>query len=188
MTQLQDIIKGQKISLRPATEQDKRAIYEWMAHSDITSSHMGPPVFPDNPIPTWEEFCLDYKPYFFDGTQPESGRCFIIMADGELIGQINHDKIYDDRKRTELDIWMSSEANCGKGYGSDALQTLCKYLFEKYGVVELVVRPSARNLRAINAYEKAGFQHVEMTPKQQEVEFGHGDYNDDVVLIKRIAK
>lgn len=180
------MMQGKKISLRPATEQDKRRIYEWLALSDITPSIMGTPCFPDHPIPTWKDFCKDYKSHFFNGLKPELGRCYIIEIKGLPIGQINHDTINKKRKRTELDIWMNSEENCGKGYGRDALEVLCKYLYNKYGVSEFVVRPSARNIRAIRAYEKAGFKRIEMTLKQQERKYEHRDYDDNIVLIKKI--
>lgn len=84
------MIRVKYVALQPATEQDKRMVYEWMAQSDITPSIMGPPRFSDHPIPTWEEFCSDYKPYFFDSSSPELGRCFIIMVNDVPVGQINY--------------------------------------------------------------------------------------------------
>ncbi|MFQ5925063.1 MAG: GNAT family N-acetyltransferase [Dehalococcoidia bacterium] len=182
------MIQGKQVALRPATERDKRMVYEWLAESDITPSIMGPPHFSDHPVPAWEEFCADYKPYFFDGSSPELGRCFIIMINSMPVGQLNYNDIDQHHQRTELDIWMSCEANCDKGYGPDALQTLCEYLFRTYGIVEFVIRPSARNHRAIRAYEKAGFQRVELTPEQAEAEYPSRDYADSVFLIRHMSK
>lgn len=181
------MVEGKQVALRPAAPQDKRMVYEWLAESDITPSIMGQPHFSDHPVPIWEEFCADYQPHFFDGSSSESGRCFIITVNNMPVGQVNHDVIDQYKHRTELDIWMSCEANCGKGYGPDALQTLCEYMFRTYGILEFVIRPSARNHRAIRAYEKAGFQRIELTPEQQEAEYGPPDYSDCIVLIKRIS-
>lgn len=182
------MICGKKVTLRPATERDKRLVYEWLAESDCTSSFMGPPRFTDHPIPTWEEFCADYQPYYFAGSEPESGRCFIILVNGLPVGQINYNKIIEQqRRRTELDIWMSCEANCGKGYGTDALQALTEYLHKTYGVTEFLIRPSVRNQRAIRAYEKAGFKSVKPSPEQQEAEYGPSDYKDSVSLVQCIS-
>jgi len=182
------VIQGKQVALRPATEQDKRMVYQWAANSDITSSFMGPPNFPDHPVPPWDKFCADYKPHFFNGSSPELGRCFIIMVNAMPVGMINYNDIDEHRKRTELDIWMSCEANCGKGYDPDALRTLCEYLFQTYDIVEFVMRPSARNHRAIRAYEKAGFQYMELTPEEEEAEYGPRDYDDSIVLIKHMPK
>ena len=138
------MLYGKKINLRPATVNDRRSIYEWMSQSDCTQSFMGLPRFPDIPVPTWDEFCADYKPYYFDGSSPEKGRCYIIMADDHSVGQVNYNDIDSEHNRTELDIWMSCEANCGKRYGSDALQVLCTYLYDAYGVSEFIIRSRYR--------------------------------------------
>jgi hypothetical protein len=45
-----------------------------MARFDVTPSKMDPPDYTEAPIPTWEEFCADYVPLYFDGTRPEVGR------------------------------------------------------------------------------------------------------------------
>ena len=181
------IIYGEQVVLRPATEQDKRIIYEWSAKSDITASIMGPPLFPDHPIPTWEEFCADYKPHYFDDSAPELGRCFVILVDDMPVGQINYNGIDKHNHWTGLDIWMSCEANCGKGYGPDAIKMLCEYLLRDFGVIEFVIEPSARNSRAIRAYEKAGFRRISLSPEEIETKYSHRDYYDGVWLIKQTS-
>jgi hypothetical protein len=72
------MIRGSLVTVRPAREHDRRAIYQWLAESDLTPSMLGPPNFPDAPEPTWDQFCEDYGPDFFDGTRQEVGRSFII--------------------------------------------------------------------------------------------------------------
>jgi diamine N-acetyltransferase len=80
---------------------------------------------------------------------------------------------------------MNGPENCGKGYGSDALRALCDYLFKSLGIKEFVIRPSAKNSRAIKAYEKAGFHQVEYNTKEQTARYGTPDSRDCIVLIKR---
>jgi len=89
-----EIIHGKLVTLRPATPQDRKPIFEWLTNSDLTSKMMGPPTYPDSKIPTWEEFMVDYREYFFDSSQTLLGRCFVIEVNSEPVGQINHDKIY----------------------------------------------------------------------------------------------
>lgn len=172
-------IQGKLVTLRPATMQDRRPIFDWLTNSDLTSSMMGPPIYADGKIPSWEEFKEDYKEYFFDSTQPQLGRCFIIEVNGEPVGQINHDRIYPEDKSTELDIWVKSSMYTGKGYGSDALQTLCAFLNVGYSCNKFVIAPSKRNTRAIKAYKKAGF--VESAEPIRSP-----DYFDTVVLVKTL--
>ncbi len=147
---------------------------------------MGPPDYPDHPIPTWEEFCADYLPHYFDDSEPLSGRCFIILADGRDVGVVCYNAIQEERRETELDIWLGAGAYCGNGYGTAALEALCADLHEKYGVQEFLVRPSGRNLRAIAAYKKVGFQMFPMSPAEEKKRSGEGDYEDALVLLKRL--
>jgi len=96
----------------------------------------------------------DYRIYFFDGSEPHLGRCFVIEVNAEPIGQINHDKISASDHSTELDIWLKSSEYIHKGYGTDAIVTLCNYLAATFGCKKFVISPSARNKVAIRTYER----------------------------------
>jgi RimJ/RimL family protein N-acetyltransferase len=174
-----EIIYGKIVILRPATPMDRKPIFDWLTNSDLTNQMMGPPAYPDSKIPVWAEFIEDYKEYFFDGSQPLSGRCFVIEVNSEPIGQINHDKIYPPDNSTELDIWLKSSRYTGKGYGTDAIVTLCDFLTRTLGCRKFIISPSKRNLNAIKAYKKAGF--VETDDKVDE---SMADYTDAVVMKK----
>jgi RimJ/RimL family protein N-acetyltransferase len=183
-------IHGKIVTLCPATLEDRLPIYEWAAISDTACAMMGPPNFPDHPIPTWEEFCADYKAYFFDGSAPELGRCYVILVEGAPVGQVNYNDI-DERegiRRTELDIWIRAEQFCGKGYGGDALLALCDYLATQMNVREFMVQPSARNPRAIHAYGKAGFSPLPLTVEEACSLWGPSDYFDSVYMVKTLIK
>ncbi len=177
-----DYIQGKFIRLRPATMADRKSIYQWLALSDLTPMMLGAPQFPDNPVPTWEEFIHDYAEHFFDGTRPMRGRCFVIEYDGIAIGQVNHDRIYYDDHSTELDIWLANSSHAGKGYSTDALIALCEYLKTNFACTRFIIAPSLRNTNAISAYEKAGFHRTEIIP-----EWFVPDYTDTVVMIKELS-
>jgi len=161
-------------------------IYESLARSDVTHILLAHPTQPETPTLTWEQFCDDYKSHYFDNASPYAGRCFVIDVDGEAVGQVNYNTIDMVKGRTELDIWMRSEATCGKGYGPDALRTLCDYLFREFGVHEFLIQPSASNLRAIRAYEKAEFRRVTLSQEDAEAEYGPKNSADSVYMTKNI--
>ncbi len=173
--------------MRPAIPDDARPVYEWLANSDLTPSMMGPPLFPEVSIPTWEQFCRDYKLHFFDGSKPAAGQSFIIEKKDEAIGHINYDCTDLVKSRTELDIWMRSLEYCGKGFGPDATETLVMYLHEKYAINEFILRPSERNKRAIRSYEKSGFVKLNISQDEQKRLYGPGDYYDDVLMIRKFS-
>ena len=136
------MLRGIMTVLREPTEADRRIICEWLAGSDLTPSIMGPPRFSDYAIPTWEEFCVDYRPYYFDGSEPNQGRCFIIVADQTDVGVLCYNALRSDNV-TDVDIWLRSEADCGRGFGPDALLTLTDYLNKEFAVTRVAVSPSA---------------------------------------------
>ena len=182
-------IKGNKVELKPAQESDRKKIYTWLSQSDLTPSIMGPPEYPDLPIPTWEEFCKEYPPSFFHRSGDGKGRNYIIMINNEEVGTIGYDLLDKEKDRVVLDIWMRSEEFCGRGYGSDSLNALSTHIHENYGIKNFLICPSSRNKRAIKAYKKAGFKYVKtLDKKEQENVFGLSEYHDNILMIKRLIK
>lgn len=177
------ILTTKLLTLRPATLQDKRNVYSWLAHSNLTREMLGPPTYPDNPIPTWDQFNKDYLNHYFDGSQPFKGQCFIVMYNGIEIGQINYNEIDTNSNSTEIDIWLADREYTGKELGTEAIKILCNYLEKSFACKTIIIAPSKRNLNAIKAYKKAGFVETETWPKNF-----IPDYNDTVVLIKSIQK
>jgi len=187
------MIKGEKVELVPATLDDKQKIYDWCFHSETTKSHSGPPDYLENPISTWEEFFDEgYVDYFFTGMEPENGRGFMILYDREPIGFISYCSFHLKPRKSEFDIWMHSEAHCGKGFGTDAIVALSGYLNKNIGVTELIMRPSVKNTRAVKTYMKAGFEKSDKSPSDFLLPeyiplYGDGDYGEggDVLLRKK---
>jgi RimJ/RimL family protein N-acetyltransferase len=175
-----DPLANKIVSLRPATLQDKEKVYQWLAHSNLTSEMLGPPKFPDAPVPTWEEFDNDYQAHYFDDSQPLQGRCFVIEHHGEEIGQINYSEIDVATQSTEIDIWLADRRFTGKGLGTEAIRILCNYLHQTFGCNSIYIAPSKRNANAIKSYKKAGFAETTITP-----EYFVPDYTDTVVLVRR---
>ncbi|HCP31945.1 TPA: hypothetical protein DIT45_01640 [Candidatus Acetothermia bacterium] len=183
-----DHIDGQRVRLHPATLEDRQQIYQALARSDLTDILLGHPSQDYTPLLSYEAFCDDYKQYYFDDSNPEGGRCFVIEVDGQAIGQVNYNDIERDKNRTELDIWMFAEHHCGHGYGSEALRLLCDYLRSQFNVEGFYIKPSASNPRAIRAYEKAGFRRSALSAEEAQVEYGEKDSIDTVYMTRNIEQ
>jgi len=186
-------IKGNTIELIPATLNDREDIYNWCFRCETTKSHAGLPNFPDVVIPTFDEFYEDYVDYFFTGTAPENGRGFIVAHNGVAVGFISYTCFHLKPHRAELDIWLNSETNCGKGFGTDAIVLLSDFLNKTLGIRELIMRPSVKNVRAIKSYQKSGFEVSDESPSDYLLEeyvalYGDGDYGagGDVLLVKKV--
>ncbi len=148
-------IKGEKIVLVPIKPEEKDEFYKLAAESEGSKFW-----YSDRGLaaPTREAFFQDWRDGYFDTNLPEKGQCFWITVDGEKIGQINYNEIDLAGKQVELDIIIGSEKNMGKGYGTDSLKILIKYLFDNFAINKIWIEPRANNSRAIKAYEKAGFK------------------------------
>lgn len=175
------MLVGEKIKIRPATQLDKRKVFEWLTNSNLTKEMMGLPNYPDAIIPTWEEFNKDYTDHYFKGSDPIKGQCFIILEKGKEVGQINYNAIDNVKKVTDLDIWLRDIKYTGRGIGTEAIKLVCEYLYEKFGCEQIVMSPSKRNKKAIKSYEKAGFIMTDIELNESEK-----DYEDNVVLIKKM--
>ena len=180
---MNELISGEKIKIRSAIINEKRKVYEWLTNSNLTKEMMGLPFYPDAKIPTWNEFDKDYLDFYFDGSAPLKGRCFIILEKENEVGQINYNAIDNFKKCTDLDIWLSDFKYTGRGIGTEAIILLCEYLNERFGCEQIIMSPSKRNKNAIKSYEKAGFVITDI-----ELDESEKDYNDNVVMIRNIIK
>ena len=79
------------------------------------------------------------------------------MTGSESIGFIGYSCFHLRPGIVELGNWIRSEEHCGKGFGVDIIIALEYYLHEMLEINALIMAPSVKNIRAIWAYEKAGF-------------------------------
>ena len=124
---------------------------------------------------------------------PDAGRGFIVTRNEEPVGFISYTSFHLKPHKSELDIWMNCEANCGKGFGTDAINSLGDYLGKTMEIRELIIRPAFKNKRAITSYKKAGFEESDKSPSDYLLDeyvslYGAGDYGADetALLIKRL--
>ena len=173
------------VTLRQARLADRRRIYGWLAASDATPEMMGPPVFPDSPVPTYEEFCADYD----ESAYSELGdlQLFVICICGREIGAISY-FIYE--KIAEIDIWIGDRSDWGQGFGRRSIETIAEKLERRGSAKAMIIRPSARNRRAVAAYCKSGFELHD--PQKHELPDWclekWLDYADSVVLVREIRQ
>lgn len=66
-----------------------------------------------------------------------------------------------------------------KGYGTEAVRLLAKHGFHTINLHRIYLRVLENNLRAIRAYEKAGFTHE---GRQRQADYKNGMYIDLLVM------
>lgn len=122
-------IKAPSLLLRSAVFEDRRKVYTWLVASDATSSIMGPPRFPDYPVPEWEKFCADYPEHFFLPEGDGYGRMFILCAEGREIGYISYCGLNNWQGLAELEICIAASADWGAdGHLTQSVNSPMSYL------------------------------------------------------------
>jgi aminoglycoside 6'-N-acetyltransferase len=137
-------LRGDRVVLRPLRAQDRERLIEVLADPTVATwwDTRGPDVSAD-------ELLAD------DEVTP-----FAVDVDGELIGSIQYAEEGDpDYRHAGIDIFLAS-TDQGRGFGTDALRTLARYLLEVRGHHRLTIDPAAANERAIHTYAKIGFRPV----------------------------
>ena len=78
-----------------------------------------------------------------------------------------------------IGIFIGDSEYWGKGYGTDAMRVLIRFIFEQMNIHKVKLNVYAFNERAIKSYQKIGFVH-EGTLRQEI--FKDGKYHDEWVM------
>lgn len=143
--------------IRHALIDEKRKTYEWMCLSDTATAHMGGEEFLMNPVLTWEGFQEAFEDFYYMESGKRFGSVMIIFHENKEVGCTCYACFHLNNQMAELDIWLNSESECGKGIGTQALKDTINYLYKELGINKFLIRPSEKNIRAIKSYQKAGF-------------------------------
>ena len=178
-------MKYNSIQIIPAQPHDYFLAYNWLFYSGYPYVGVNPEA-----IPSPRDFQKDYPPSYFDGSAPDIGRSFIIVAnEDKKVGHISYTSFHLLEGIAEVDIWMAGLEYTGKGIGGIALREFCPLMHAEH-FTTLIIRPHKQNSRAIAAYEKAGFrQEVFIAEKFYKPEFidlyvdGDFDPGEDTFMV-----
>ncbi len=170
-------IHGPRIQLRLAMMSDRETLYQWIYHSDASLETVQK---------SFQEFKTNWNPYYFQMPLTGRGHVFIIEYETQAIGAIAFHRP-DPKGRSEMDIWLGSEKFCGKGFASETLDLLCRFLYRELGIAFFWLQPSARNLHSIHASEKAQFRKLPLMACEGKNEFGLQDHPDSVYLLRDMS-
>lgn len=85
---------------------------------------------------------------------------FAIEVDGAVVGSVQFSEVDEaDYRSAGIDLFIATDAQ-GRGYGTDAVRTVARYLVLVRGHHRLTIDPAAANARAIHVYGKVGFRPV----------------------------
>ena len=148
---------GQLVRLREKTLEDARQDYEWRRDPELAAFDAAQPLQ------------MSYRAYLATIAEelkhPSSyRRSFAIEAveSGRHIGNVmfyGHDQTL---RQSELGITIGDRSYWERGYGSDAVLAMLRYLFRDLRLNRVYLHTLTSNLRAQAAFRRAGFRDVRL--------------------------
>lgn len=135
------------IQLRKAVEDDCRDVYEWR-NSQIARQFSNT----EREIP-YEE----HLKWFNSSLRDQSRTIYIVLDEGEKIGQIRFDEESDDTARVSITV---KPEECGKGYGAQIIRKGTREYFRINDAKKIIAEIKLRNIVSRRAFEKAGYKLV----------------------------
>jgi len=136
------VIRGEWTSLRPASDDDLDQLVGWLGDPEVYRWWEGRPL------------SRDELAGVYTGRRRPEVEPFIIEADGVPVGYL---QVWQGTETSGgIDLFLVPEAR-GRGLGPDAARAAASFLLDHRGWSEVTVDPVVDNLRAIRAFERAGF-------------------------------
>lgn len=97
---------------------------------------------------------------------------------GDLVGACSLEGISARHRSAEVGIWIA-QPYWSRGYGTDAVRTLCRFGFQEMNLQHILLHVNEDNPRARRAYEKVGFKEEGRLRREQ---FVGGRFVDVLVM------
>lgn len=165
-----EMIYGERIRFRAVEKTDIPKFYEWINDPEVTEGLLInlPRSFADEE--SWFENVAK-------GEQAERPMAIDIKEnDGwRLIGNCGLFHIEWINSIAEFGIMIGDKSVWDKGYGTETVKLILQHGFETLNLNSIFLRVHSTNLRAIKAYEKAGFV---LDGTMRQAVYKHGNYVD----------
>jgi len=97
----------------------------------------------------------------------------------QMIGELSIFEIDEENNKAGFRISMSSIELTGKGYGTEAIIIVLRFVFEELKLNRLQLEVFSHNLRGIRVYEKVGFVKEGVL---RESLYYNGTYSDEIIM------
>ncbi len=151
MHSISAVVCGDKTRLRDKELGDARQDYEWQTDWELARLDASPTI-----QCSFREYTADYTAQLHSPS--DSRHIFgVVTLDGRHIGNCSYYNINEKRREAELGIMIGDRAFWGKGYGTDAVNALLKYVFTETNLLQVHLKSLDWNLRAHRCFEGCGF-------------------------------
>lgn len=101
------------------------------------------------------------------------------LESGEYIGGCGIHKVNTKNRTCEIGIFIGDKNLWGKGFGTDALETLINFIFNELNLKKIKLAVYSFNDRAIKCYKALGFQEEGILKREI---FREGKYHDVILM------
>jgi len=164
---------GQKVRLREYRKEDVEKALHYMNDSE-TKRFLSPGI-------PYLYTLEDERKWFENLSAAKDIYNFAIetLADEKYIGGCGLNSIDWKNSVAAVGIFIGDKEYWGKGYGTDVMKVLIKFIFEQVNIHKIKLNVYSFNERAIKCYEKCGFK-VEGVLRQEI--FRDGRYYDEIIM------
>lgn len=157
------VLHGPRVILRPVTPDDVEPLAAMFALPELAEAWPG-----------------DNRRRLDSQMEGDGFVGFVIEREGERIGYIRYYEELDPNYRfAGIDIALHPSW-CDQGFGTEALRTLARHLFEDLGHHRIMIDPRATNGRAIASYRKVGFRDVGIMRRYEQA--NDGTWHDALLM------
>jgi len=144
--------RGRRVILRHKRLLDGANDYAWRCDEELARFDAAPPLR--------TSFVNFLSSMTAQQRYPDAGRRSFAIEDegGRHIGNVMYYNLQQEAGEAELGITIGDRAHWGQGYGSDAVQTLVRFLFDFKGLRRVFLHTLDWNVRAQRCFRKAGFE------------------------------
>lgn len=164
-------LEGQKVYLRPIGAEDT----EWYYHSLYDSETR-------KLTGTQRQYTKESIAAYIERKSQDDSSVLLLIAlrdNDELIGDIALQDIDVYNRNCNIRVAINSQAQTGKGYGSEAMRLMLDYGFGILNMHRIELNVFDYNSRAIHVYEKLGFKREGI---QREALFYNHAYHDSITM------
>ena len=163
-------MKPRRVSLRAFGSEDLDRTLEWVNDPEVT--RFTGTVFPISSA----EHQLWYQELLKDRTRKMFA---IVSSDGKHIGNIGLKAIDWISRNAEVQVYIGEAEFRGKGYGTEAIEAVVEFAFERLNLHRIYARVFSYNERAMKSFEQCGFQNEGL---MREHVFRDGRYHGVAIL------
>lgn len=175
------MIKGNVVELRPVAAEDMERMYLWRNDEEAATLAAG------TSMAVYSNVSLDtlralYEESVRTSRLDDKWNRFafsIYTLEGVHIGNCDYRNVNLVTRTATIGIAILAKEYWSKGYGTDTLKTLLRFLFLRLNLNRVQLDTWSGNTRAIRAYEKCGFV-VEGRLRQNE--YVNGQYYDTIMM------